>query len=102
MYREPELRRRQVGGVLFFVVGLALLLYLAFDALHSDYGLIRLIQIKEQEARLRQELTELRIERAAIASKTAQLSGDRPDLELHDERARQVLGLGRPDELLMR
>jgi cell division protein FtsB len=102
MYREHESRRRQFGGVLFFLVSLALLLYLAFAALHSEYGLIRLVQIEEREARLQEELAELRAARAAIASKTAQLSGDRPDLDLLDERARQVLGLGRPDELLIR
>ena len=78
MYREPESRRRQLGGVLFFLVSLALLLYLAFAALHSEYGLIRLVQIEEREARLQQELSGLRAERAAIASKTAQLSGRPP------------------------
>jgi cell division protein FtsB len=102
MYREPESRRRQFGGVLFFVVSLALLLYLAFAALHSEYGLIRKIQIEEQEARLREEMAGLRVERTVLAAKVAQLSGDRPDLDLLDERARRVLGLGRPDELMLR
>jgi cell division protein FtsB len=102
MYREPESRRRQLSGVLFFLVSLALLLYLAFAALHSEYGLIRLVQIEEREVRLQDELAGLRAERAAIESKVAQLSGERPDPDLLDERARQVLGLGRPDELLIR
>ena len=102
MYREPETRRRQFGGLLFFVVALALLLYLAFAALHSEYGLIRLVQIEQQESRLREELAGLRAETADVASRTAQLSGDRPNLDLLDERARRVLGLGRPDELLVR
>jgi cell division protein FtsB len=102
MYREPDSRRRQLGGVLFFLVSLALLLYLAFAALHSDYGLIRLVQVEEREAALQRELAGLRAEREAMASRTARLSGDRPDLDLLDERARRVLGLGRPDELLIR
>ena len=102
MYREPELRRRQFGGVLFFVVSLALLLYLSFAALHSEYGLIRLVQIEERRPGCSRSSAGLRAERAVVASKTAQLSGDRPDLDLLDERARQVLGLGRPDELLVR
>jgi cell division protein FtsB len=102
MYREQDSRRWQFGRVLFFVASLALLFYLAFAALHSEYGLIRLIQIEEQEIRLRLELAGVRTERAAIAAKTTQLSGERPDLDLLDERARQVLGLGRPDELLIR
>jgi cell division protein FtsB len=102
MFREPELRRRQFGGVLFFVTMAALLLYLGFAALHSEHGLIRLVQVEADEARLTEELAALRAERAAIAARTAQLSGERPDLDLLDEQARRVLGLGRPDELMIR
>jgi cell division protein FtsB len=102
MFRESELRRRQFGGVLFFVTMAALLLYLGFAALHSEHGLIRRMQVEERETRLGEELARLRAERAVIAAKTAQLSRERPDLDLLDERARRVLGLGRPDELLIR
>jgi pyruvate dehydrogenase E1 component alpha subunit len=38
----------------------------------------------------------------AFANKTAQLSPQSLDLELLDEQARKVLGLARPDELLIR
>ena len=102
MYRELELRRRQVGEVLFFVAMAALLAYLAFAALHSEHGLIRLVRVEEREDGLRKNLAALRAQRAEIASGTARLSGDQPDLDLLDERARQVLGLGRPDEMIVR
>jgi cell division protein FtsB len=37
-----------------------------------------------------------------IANKTLRLSAGSLDLDLLDEQARKVLGLGRPDELIIR
>lgn len=100
--RELEIRRRQFGGLLFFVVVAAVLAYLAFAALHSEHGLFRLVQVEEQERKLTATLATVRAERMEIAARTAELSGDRPALDLLDEQARRGLGLGRPDELLIR
>ena len=59
-------------------------------------------RFEAQESRLRVELTELRAERETIANKTRRLSSATLDLDLLDEQARKVLGLGRPDELIIR
>ena len=50
----------------------------------------------------RSELAALQAERAAIANKTERLSTEHLDLDLLDEQARKVLGLGRPDEIIIR
>ena len=73
MYREPEARRRQFGGALFFVAALALLVYLGFAALYGESGLMRLLQIEGRAVRLEQELATLRAERSEIEAKTTQL-----------------------------
>lgn len=99
---ETEARRGGLGGVVFSVVVIALMAYLTFAALQGEHGLFRLFQIEVQEKRLQAELDALRIERAAIANKTRRLSSDSLDLDLLDEQARKVLGLGRPDEILIR
>ena len=71
-------------------------------ALQGEHGLFRLFQIEAQEKRLQAELAKLTAEREAIANKTHRLSSATLDLELLDEQARRVLGLGRPDEMLIR
>jgi cell division protein FtsB len=102
MYPESEQRRGGVSGAVFAVVVIALMCYLTFAALQGEHGLFRLFQIEAQEARLREELAALQAERAAIANKTRRLSSEAPDLDLLDEQARKVLGLGRPDEIIIR
>jgi cell division protein FtsB len=101
MHPESEWSR-SVGGPGFALVIVALVVYLSFAGLQGEHGLFRLLEVREQEAGLRDEVVGLRIERAALVEKTDRLSTGRPDLDLLDERARKVLGLGRPDELIMR
>jgi len=97
-----EPRKSGFGGVVFAVVVIALMSYLTFAALQGEHGLFRLFRIEAQETRLEAELAGLRAERAAIENKTRRLSTDTLDLDLLDEQARRVLGLGRPDEILIR
>jgi cell division protein FtsB len=101
MYPEPEARRHSLGGAVVAAGVIALMCYLTFAALQGEQGLFRLFQIEAEETRLRAELADLQAERAAMANKTERLSG-RLDLDLLDEQARKVLGLARPDELLIR
>lgn len=102
IHSESEPRRGAIAGTVFAIVTIALMGYLTFAALQGEYGLFRLFQIEAQEKRLTAELAELRAARAAIANKAERLSSGSLDLELLDEQARRTLGLGRPDEILIR
>ncbi len=102
MQYESEQRRSGVAGAVFAIVAIALIGYLTLAALQGDHGLFSLFQIEAQEARLRTELSDLQAERMAIANKARRLSTEDLDLDLLDEQARKVLGLGRPDEILIR
>ena len=102
IHSESEPKRGAVAGAVFGVVTIALMAYLTFAALQGEHGLFRLFQIEAQEKRLSAELAELRAAREAIANKTERLSSGQLDLDLLDEQARRVLGLGRPDEILIR
>ncbi|PZQ51714.1 MAG: septum formation initiator precursor [Rhodovulum sulfidophilum] len=97
-----EQRRGGFGGAIFVIVVAALIGYLAFAALQGEYGLFRLFQTEAEARGLETELESLRAERAALGDKTRRLSTGSVDLELLDEQARRVLGLGRPDELIIR
>lgn len=101
-YRDIDQRRGGFGGAIFVIVAAALIGYLAFAALQGEYGLFRLFQAEAEARGLEQELDALRAERAALADKTRRLSTGSVDLELLDEQARRVLGLGRPDEIIVR
>ena len=102
MYPEAEQRRSSFGGAVFAIILIALMFYLTFAALQGEHGLFSLIRIEAQETRLRSELALLRAERATIQNKVTRLSDDHLDLDLLDEQARKVLGLGRPDEIIIR
>jgi cell division protein FtsB len=102
MYPEIEPPRGGLGGTVFAVVAAALVCYLSFAALQGEHGLFSLLRVEAQEVRLRGELTQLRAERAVIENKTRRLSTGTLDLDLLDEQARKVLGLGRPEEIIIR
>ncbi len=102
MYLESEPRRNSIGSGIFAVIVIALMCYLTFAALQGEHGLFSLFRVEAQEVRLRNELGQLQLERAAISNKTLRLSTEDLDLDLLDEQARKVLGLGRPDEIIIR
>ena len=101
MYHEPE-PRRGIFGAVFVLIVVALMGYLSFAALQGEHGLLSLFRVEAQETRLRAELAGLQAERATILNRTQRLSADNLDLDLLDEQARKVLGLGRPDEIIIR
>jgi cell division protein FtsB len=102
IHSDTEPRRGGLAGAVFAIVVIALMSYLTFAALQGEHGLFRLFQIEAQEKKLRAELAELRTARETIENKTERLSTDALDLDLLDEQARKTLGLGRPDEILIR
>lgn len=97
-----EPRRNGYGGVVFGLVVATLVGYLGFAALQGEHGLLSLFQVEAQEHHLQAELKQLRLARDDIANKTERLSTGSLDVELLDEQARKVLGLGGADELLIR
>ena len=48
MYPESE-RGRSLGGAIFAVVIVALMLYLSFAALQGEHGLFRLLQVQTRD-----------------------------------------------------
>jgi cell division protein FtsB len=97
-------RRRQsgIGGIFFFVVIISLGLYFTFASVQGDYGLFRRIQIDAEARELTRERDRLAEEIAALSNKTLRLSDDYLDLDLLDEQARDMLGLVRADEVVIR
>ncbi len=90
------------GGVIYFVVIFCLGLYFTFASIQGDYGLFRRVQIQAELRELSREREELAQRIAVLSNKTLRLSDDYLDLDLLDERAREMLGYVRADEVVIR
>ncbi|WP_224824560.1 septum formation initiator family protein [Cognatishimia sp. MH4019] len=94
--------RPGLGIALYFGAMFAAGLYFTFAAVQGDYGLFREAEIRAEADVLRSELAELNHEVAIMDNKTRRLSDTFLDLDLLDEQARDVLGLIRHDEIVVR
>ncbi|MEM8539107.1 MAG: septum formation initiator family protein [Pseudomonadota bacterium] len=96
-------RGRPHLGALFYVLGMIMLgLYFTFAAVQGDYGLFKRIEVQAEGAALLAELETLQAEVARMENLTKRLSDNFLDLDLLDEQARDVLGLIRTDEIVIR
>ncbi len=76
--------------------------FLAYNATIGEHGLTAR---KAQELRiavLNAQLRDLKTERAAIENKVSLLSPDSLDPDLLEERARDVLGMAHPNDVVMK
>lgn len=98
------MRRRNIPLGTFLVLGLLVLGsgYFLIAAIVGPYGVFRQAEINAEVDDLRDELAELQLEVARMENLTRRLSDEYLDLDLLDERARDMLGYVRPDEIVIR
>ena len=90
------------GLMVYFALALTAGTYFTFAAVQGDFGLFRRVEVEADRDRLAESLEALRAEVAIMENRTLRLSDEYLDLDLLDERARQVLGLIRADEIVIR
>ncbi len=90
------------GTIIFFAIVFSLGSYFAFASVQGNFGLFQRIQIEAEAEVLRRELAGLKAEVASLENKTRRLSDDYLDLDLLDQQARDMLGLVRADEVVIR
>lgn len=96
-------RTRPAMGNLFYFLGMLMLgLYFTFAAVQGDYGVFKRAEVEAEGRALTAELATLHAEVARIENLTTRLSDTYLDLDLLDEQARDVLGLIRADEIVIR
>lgn len=95
-------KRSSIGPFIFFFFAIVLGLYFTFAAVQGSYGIFRRVQIDAEIDSLTTTRNTLKAEAERVANMTRRLSDDYLDLDLLDERAREVLGTVRPDEIVIR
>lgn len=94
--------RPGMGTLLFFTGVLVLGLYFTFAAVQGDYGVFKRAEVEAERHVLQSELALLEADVARMENLTRRLSDTYLDLDLLDEQARDVLGMIRADEIVIR
>ena len=95
-------QRPALGGAMYYMIAFTLGSYFTFAAVQGDYGVFRRVQIDAEAETLRAQRDQLQTELATLENKTRRLSDDYLDIDLLDEQVRDVLGLIRADEIVIR
>lgn len=95
-------QRPALGGFIFFAVAFSMGTYFTFASVQGDFGLFRRIQIEAEQRTLERDLAHLEAKVADLRNKTRRLSDDYLDLDLLDQQSRDILGLVRADEIVIR
>lgn len=94
--------RPALGALVYFAGSFCIGVYFIFAAVQGDYGVFRRAEIMNETRQLETELSELRAEVARMENLTRRLSDTYLDLDLLDERTRDMLGMIRTDEIVVR
>ncbi len=100
MSASGEIRRRarHVAGPALVA---ALIGYFGYHAVQGEHGLIAWWRITQQIERVEATLDETRAEREALERRVALLRPESLDPDMLEERARIMLNLARPDEVII-
>jgi len=94
--------RPAIGALVYFTLACAIGGYFTFAAVQGDYGIFSRAEIEAETRELRTRLDEIEARVARMENLTRRLSDEYLDLDLLDQQARDVLGLLRADELVIR
>ncbi|MEL7090652.1 MAG: septum formation initiator family protein [Pseudomonadota bacterium] len=94
--------RAPLGTLVFFTASFGLCVYFTFAAVQGDFGLFRRAEIEAEAQDLARQLAQVQAQVTRMENLTHRLSDDYLDLDLLDEQARNVLGVLRSDEVVIR
>lgn len=89
------------GFLIYLGVTITMAAYFAFAAVQGDLGVLKRMQIASELRDLNAQRDALKVKVAEMENKTLRLSDRYLDLDLLDERARDVLGMMRVDDVVI-
>lgn len=95
-------KRPGLGAALFVLIAFLVGGYFTFAAVQGDYGLFQRAEIEAQEDALAARLAVLQAQVNEMENLTKRLSDTYLDLDLLDQQARDLLGMIRADEIVIR
>ena len=95
-------QRLSISATVLLALAVALGLYFAFAAVQGPSGILRRIQVEAETLELAAQRDRLKAEVQEMQNLTRRMSDEYLDLDLLDERAREMLGLIRADEVILR
>ena len=95
-------KRPALGAMIFFLIAFGMGGYFTFAAVQGDFGLFHRAEIEAEERALQAQLDQLQEQVVLMENLTKRLSDTYLDLDLLDQQARDVLGLMRGDEIVIR
>ncbi len=95
-------KRPAIAALIYFPLAALIGGYFTFAAVQGDYGLFRRAEIEAEERALQTSLAELQARLARMENLTHRLSDEFLDLDLLDQQARDLLGMIRADEIVIR
>ena len=95
-------KRPGLGAAVFVLIAFLVGGYFTFAAVQGDYGLFRRAEIEAQEQALAARLAVLEAQVDEMENLTKRLSDTYLDLDLLDQQARDLLGMIRADEIVIR
>lgn len=98
LLNEVRLRARHIVGP---VLCLVLVGYFAYHLVNGERGGIALLQLNQQIQEAKANAAFLAKERAQLESRVALMRPDQLDPDMLGERARVMLGMGHPDEVVI-
>ncbi len=93
--------RRRARHIIPPVVGVSAFVYFAYHAIQGDRGLIAYSQLNTEIVQARQTLSEVASVREMLAREVRLLKPNGLDPDMLDERARAMLNVVRPDEVVI-
>ncbi len=95
-------RSPALGAFATFLLAILVGGYFSFTAMQGDHGVFRRVEIEAEARALAQERDRLALDVARMENLTRRLSDNYLDLDLLDQQARDVLGMARADEVVIR
>ncbi|WP_025898979.1 FtsB family cell division protein [Sneathiella glossodoripedis] len=95
-----EIRKRLKAGM-GPILGLLLVCYFSYHLIEGDRGLFAYLKLQQEISQEQAKLRLIEIEREKLEKRVNLLNPENLDLDMLEERAREVLGLAHPDELVI-